>query len=81
MLTASADTGEDKIQNLIKGLDAKDPRQVLRRIDPDEYYPIYGDDSTMVEDAPTSGKFYVRLERGESHVMWGNFQPRCAAMR
>ena len=33
----------------------------------------------MVEDAPTSGKFYVRLERGDSHVMWGNYRTRSPA--
>jgi hypothetical protein len=76
LLTAAGDTGEDKLQNLFKGLDAKDPKQFLRRIDPDKYYPVYGDDSTTVEDAPTRGKFYVRLERGDSHVMWGNFKTR-----
>jgi hypothetical protein len=76
LLTAAGDTGEDKLQNLFKGLDAKDPRQFLRRIDPDKYYPVYGDDSTAIEDAPTRGKFYVRLERGDSHVMWGNFKTR-----
>jgi hypothetical protein len=74
LLTAAADTGEDKIQNLFRGLDSKDPRQFLRRIDPDDFYPVYGDDSTSAEDAPTRGKFYVRLERGDSHVLWGNFK-------
>jgi hypothetical protein len=76
LLTAASDTGEDKIQNLFKGLDSKDPRQFLSRIDPDDYYPVYGDDSTSVEDAPTRGKFYVRLERGDSRVLWGNFKTR-----
>ncbi len=74
LLTAAADTGEDDIKNIFKGLDEKDPRQFLNRIDPDDYYPVYGDDSTSVEDAPTRGKFYVRLERGNSRVMWGNFK-------
>ncbi|TYC63930.1 TonB-dependent receptor [Rhodobacterales bacterium] len=74
ILTAAADTGEDKIENLYRGLDEKDPRQLLRRIDPNDYYPVYGDDSVTVEDAPTSGKFYVRLERGDSEVMWGNYK-------
>lgn len=74
LLTAAADTGEGRVQDIIKGLDKKDPRQFLSRIDPEEFYPIYGDDSTSVEDAPTRGKFYVRLERGSSHVMWGNFK-------
>jgi hypothetical protein len=74
LLTAAADTGEGAIQDIFKGLDKKDPRQLLRRINPDDYYPVYGDDSTSVEDAPTRGKFYVRLEKGDSHVMWGNFK-------
>ncbi len=74
LLTAAADTGEDDIENMFRDLDGKDPRQLLRRLDPDDYYPVYGDDSTFVEDAPTKGKFYVRLERGDSHVMWGNYK-------
>ena len=74
LLTAAGDTGEDKFENMFKGLDSKDPRQLLRRLDPDDYYPVYGDDSTVIEDAPTKGKFYVRLERGDSHVMWGNYK-------
>jgi hypothetical protein len=76
LLTASADTKEDEIENLFRGLDSKDPKKFLSRIDPDDYYPVYGDESTAVEDAPTRGKFYVRLERGDSHVMWGNFKTR-----
>ena len=74
LLTASADTREGELGSLLKGFSLKDSRSLLRRLDPDDYYPIYGDDSTIVEDAPTSGKAYVRLERGESHVMWGNFK-------
>ncbi len=74
LLTAAADTSEQELENLFRGLDAKNPRELLRRIDPNKYYPVYGDDSTAKEDAPTSGKFYVRLERGDSHVMWGNFK-------
>ncbi len=74
ILTAAADTGEKRLKSMLKGLDEKDPRQFLKRIDPDDYYPVYGDDSTSVEDAPTAGKFYVKLQRGPSHVMWGNFK-------
>ena len=74
LLTAAADTSEDDIQNVFKGLDEKDPRSLLNRIDPDDYYAVYGDDSSSVEDAPTRGKFYVRLERGDSRVLWGNFK-------
>ncbi|MFC5583929.1 TonB-dependent receptor [Nitratireductor kimnyeongensis] len=81
LLTAAADTGENEIKNLFRDLDARDPRELLRRIDPDKYYPVYGDDSTSVEDAPTNGKFYVRLARGESHVMWGNYKTKISGTR
>jgi hypothetical protein len=74
ILTAAADTGEQKLKSIFKGLDEKDPRTFLKRLDPDDYYPVYGDDSVAVEDAPTKGKFYVRLDKGPSHVMWGNFK-------
>ena len=74
LLTAAADTREQPLEHLFTNFTSKDPRYLLRNIDPDAYYPVYGDDSTTVDDAPTQGKFYVRLERGDSQVMWGNFQ-------
>lgn len=74
LLTASADTGEEDIDYLFRGLDSKKRDDILSRIDPDEYYPVYGDESVLVDDAPTSGKFYVRLSAGDSHVMWGNYK-------
>lgn len=74
LLTAAADTREQPVRDLFSSFSSKDPRYLLRNIDPNAYYPVYGDDSTTVDDAPTQGKFYVRLEKGNSHVMWGNFQ-------
>jgi len=74
LLTAAADTREQPLRDLFSNFATKDPRYLLRRIDPDRYYPVYGDDSTLVDDAPTQGKFYVRLQKDDSHVMWGNFQ-------
>jgi hypothetical protein len=73
ILTAAADTGEGSLRDMFRGLDGKDPQAALKRIDPNSYYPIYGDDSTAIDDAPTNGKFYVRFENGPSNVMWGNF--------
>lgn len=76
LITAAFDTTEDDLDNLFRDLDEKDPRQLLRNLDPDDFYPVYGDDSTTIEDAPTSGKFYVRVERGKNHVLWGNYKTR-----
>ena len=74
LLTASADTREQPIKHLFSNFDSKDPTYLLRRIDPNRYYPVYGDDSTIVDDAPSQGKFFVRLERDSAHIMWGDFQ-------
>jgi hypothetical protein len=73
LLTAAADTRDGPIKDIFSNFSSKDPHYLLRRLDPEKYYPVYGDDSTAVEDAPTRGKFYVRLEKGESHVLWGDF--------
>lgn len=70
LLTASADTREQPLRDLFSNFSSKDPRYLLRRIDPDRYYPVYGDDATIVDDAPTQGKFYVRLQKDDSHIMW-----------
>jgi outer membrane protein OmpA-like peptidoglycan-associated protein len=76
LLTTSADTREQPVEHLFSNFASKDPRYLLRRIDPDAYYPVYGDDSTLVDDAPTQGKFFVKLERGESQLLWGSFATR-----
>lgn len=74
LLTAALDSGEEDLGNLLSNLDEKNPRSLIDRIDPDEYYPVYGDDSTSLNDAPTAGKLYVRLEKDASHVVWGTFK-------
>lgn len=74
LITAAADTGEEELKNLLRNFDEKNPRSLLDRIDPNEYYPVYGDDSTSEIDAPTSGKLYVKVEKNDSHALWGNFK-------
>lgn len=76
LLTAALDTGDEPLDEILSRLDEKDPRAFLRRLDPTVYYPVYGDDSTVIEDAPTRGRFYVRLERGNDRVLWGDFNVR-----
>jgi len=73
LVTGAIDTGEDRLSDIFSNLDEKDPRQLLRRLDADRFYPVYGDDSTLVEDAPTQGRFFLRIEKDDSHIMWGNF--------
>ncbi|OUR71181.1 hypothetical protein A9Q78_10280 [Methylophaga sp. 41_12_T18] len=73
-VTASADTREQEFSQLFSTIMDKDPRSLLRRLDDTAYYPTYGDDSTLVEDAPTQGKFYAKIEDERSHATWGNFK-------
>jgi hypothetical protein len=73
-LTASADTGEQPIKDLFSNFHEKDPYYLLRNINQDYFYPVYGDDSTIVDGAPTQGKFYIKAENGNSYAMWGNFK-------
>ncbi|SMX51150.1 TonB-dependent receptor [Actibacterium lipolyticum] len=73
-VTASADTGEEDLEDILSKFDEKKPRALLGRLNDDLAYPVYGDDSTTVNDAPTSGKFYVRVEQGDNHAVWGDFK-------
>lgn len=73
-ITASVDTKEGPLKDIFRTLDEKDPRALLKRMDPDLYYPTYGDDSELTEGAPTSGKFFFKIERDGNHLLWGNFK-------
>lgn len=72
--TASVDSGEGPLSEVFQRLDEKDPRKVIQRLDPDDVYPTYGDDSSAYDDAPTSGRFYVRLEKNRTRFTFGDFK-------
>jgi flagellar motor protein MotB len=73
-LTASADTREGPVKDLFSTFLDKSPDSLFRRINPDDYYPAFGDDGVVKEMAPTLGKFYVKASHGENYGMWGNFK-------
>jgi flagellar motor protein MotB len=73
MLTSSADTQEGPIDEIFSNFLEKNPRALLRRLDPDLFYPTFADDSTLEERAPTSGKFYIRLQKHNNYGILGNF--------
>lgn len=72
-VTSSADTGEGELKDIFLRLNEKDPRQVLRRLDADDMYPTYGDDSTAYDDTPSQGRVYLRVERDDARFVWGDF--------
>ena len=73
-LTASVDTLEGPIEDTFDNFLDKSPGALFRRIDPDYFYPTYGDDSTVEQDAPTLGKLYTKLTKDENYGLWGNFK-------
>lgn len=73
-LTSSADTREGPLSDIFNDFADKTPDALFRRMDPDYYYPTFGDDSSVEEHAPTSGKFYFKLKKDNDYGVWGNFK-------
>ena len=73
LITAQMDTQEADIKDMFKNIHKKDPRTMFRNLDPDQYYYVYGDDSTSYKDTDSQGKFYIRAEWDKSKAVWGNF--------
>jgi len=52
----------------------REQKELFRYIDPDKYYPVYGDDSEVSYDATnTQGMLYALIEWDRSEVMYGNY--------
>ena len=52
----------------------KDIRErVFRDISPDEFYPVYGDSSARGYDGQTSGRMYIRVDKGKSFLLYGDY--------
>ncbi|MDU2066926.1 MAG: hypothetical protein E6713_19090, partial [Sporomusaceae bacterium] len=64
LLTLAYDSDKDKNQRL------------FRDIRPDEYYPVYGDSAAKGFDAQTTSKLYVRVDKGRSYAMYGDYVTR-----
>jgi uncharacterized repeat protein (TIGR01451 family) len=50
-----------------------DDNRLFRDIQPDEYYPVYGDTSYRGFDAQSTGRMYVRVDRNRSYVLYGDY--------
>lgn len=47
--------------------------RLFRDIQPDEFYPVYGDSSVKGFDAQSTSRLYVRVDKGKSYLMYGDF--------
>jgi hypothetical protein len=49
-------------------------QQFFADVDPNQFFPITGDASLVNYDARSTSKLFLRLDRGASHALWGDFQ-------
>jgi len=73
LITAQMDTGTEDISELFDDFVRTDERSLFRRIEPDQYYLVYGDDASVTQDTDSKGKIYLRVDWDQSHALWGNF--------
>jgi hypothetical protein len=73
LVTAQADTQDRELKRLFRDFTQADAQDVFRRLDPDLYYPVYGDDSTTYRDVDTQGRLYLRVDWDQSQAVWGNY--------
>ena len=46
--------------------------RLFRDIQPDEFYPVYGDSSVHGYDAQSTGRLYVRVDKKKSYALYGD---------
>ena len=56
--------------------DKSSKQRLFRDIQPDEYYPVYGDAAAKGYDAQSTNKLYVRIDKGRSYAMYGDYVTR-----
>ena len=50
------------------------PQRFFADVDPNEFFPLTGDASLVNYDARSTSKLFLRLDRGPSHALYGDFQ-------
>ncbi|QRX84135.1 DUF11 domain-containing protein [Glaciimonas sp. PAMC28666] len=66
LLTAAYDSEKDVKQRL------------FRDIQPERYYPVYGDSSVRGFDAQSTSRLYLRVDKGHSYLLYGDFSTQDA---
>lgn len=63
----------DMLLTLAYDSDKNTHERLFRDIQPDQFYPIYGDASVRGFDAQSTSRLYVRIDRGASSLLYGDF--------
>jgi uncharacterized repeat protein (TIGR01451 family) len=73
LITAGLDSGEGDLSTIGARLNDRDNSSFYRNLDPDAFYPVYGDGSRTYKDTNSQGRFYVLFEAPSGTVQWGNY--------
>jgi hypothetical protein len=63
----------DYLLTLAYDSDKDTRKELFESIDPNAFYPVYGDSSLRTKDAQSTGKLYVRLDKNRSYLLWGDY--------
>ncbi len=63
----------DTLLTLSYDSDKESGQRLFRDIQPDQYYPVYGDSSVRGYDAQSTSKAYIRLDHGRDYLVYGDF--------
>lgn len=59
--------------------DKETNERLFRDIQPDQFYPVYGDSSIRGFDAQSTSRFYVRVDKNRSWLLYGDFTTQSPA--
>ncbi len=70
LIDAGADTSLKDVPNFFQ----RDARRIFRNLDPESYYPVYGDASQLIDERESGQRLYVRVEAGPLMAKYGGFR-------
>lgn len=68
----------DYLLTLAYDSDKETQQKMFRDIQPDQFYPVYGDDSVQGFDAQSTSRLYVRVDKEKSYLLYGDFNTPAA---
>lgn len=72
---AKGQVGDNTLVTMAYDSDKETEPKLFRDIDPLAYYPTYGDDARRGFEAQSTSRLYLRAEREQSYVMYGDYVP------
>ncbi len=74
LLTTQMDTEQKELKNLFRDFNERNPESIIDRQKKGDKYLTYGDDSVLIRDVDTQGKFYLRADIDKTSAVWGNYE-------